>query len=64
MCFRRALQTEIGRQLRVECELPNELVPELTTLLARMGEEHEELTPTPSHRLAVELAGRANAGPC
>jgi hypothetical protein len=50
------MQTEIGRQLRVECELLNELAPELTTLLTRVDEEHKELTPTPSHRLAVEVA--------
>jgi hypothetical protein len=27
MGFRREMQTAIGRQLRVECELPQELVP-------------------------------------
>ena len=37
--LRREMQTAIGQQLRIECQLPQELAPELTTLLIRMDEE-------------------------
>jgi hypothetical protein len=40
--LRREMQTAIGRQLRVECELPQELPPELAILLIRMDEQPEE----------------------
>jgi hypothetical protein len=45
--LRREMQTAIGRQLRVECELPQELAPELTMLLIRMDEESEQPTSMP-----------------
>jgi hypothetical protein len=53
MGFRREMQNAIGRQLRVECELPQESAPKITALLARMDEALQERTPT--HRLAVEV---------
>jgi hypothetical protein len=37
--LRREMQTAIGRQLRVECELPQEMAPELAVLLTLMREE-------------------------
>jgi hypothetical protein len=36
--LRREMQTAIGQQLRVECELRQELPPQLTMLLIRMDE--------------------------
>jgi hypothetical protein len=35
----REMQTSIGHQLRTECELPEELVPDLSALVARLDEE-------------------------
>jgi hypothetical protein len=36
------MQMAIGQQLRVEYELPQELPPELTTLLIRMDEQPKQ----------------------
>ena len=61
----REMQTAIGRQLRVEFELPREMVAELAGLLGRMDKRPEELIPPRSCRPAIELGplliGRANA---
>jgi hypothetical protein len=35
----REMQTSIGHQLRTECELPKELAPDLSALLARLDKE-------------------------
>ena len=35
----REMQTSIGRQLRIECDLPKELAPDLSALLARLDKE-------------------------
>jgi hypothetical protein len=35
----REMQMSIGLQLRTECELPKELAPELSALVARLNEE-------------------------
>jgi hypothetical protein len=62
----REMQTAIGRQLRVEFELPREMVAELAGLLGRMDKQPEEPSPPRSCRPAIELGplliGRANAG--
>ena len=39
--FRREMQMAIGRQLRDECELPQELSPELSARLIRKDKEHD-----------------------
>ena len=35
----REMQTSIGHQLQIECELPKELAPDLSALVARLDEE-------------------------
>ncbi len=35
----REMQMSIGLQLQTECELPKELAPELSALVARLNEE-------------------------
>ncbi len=37
----REMQMGIGQRLRIECELPQELPPELTALLVRRDKEHD-----------------------
>jgi hypothetical protein len=39
--LRRKMQMAIGNQLRIECELPKELTPELRTLLTDKEKEHD-----------------------
>ena len=34
------MQTMIGQQLRVQCELPQELSPDMMALLLRMDQQH------------------------
>ena len=38
--LRREMQMAIGQQLRVECELPQKLPPELTAVPIRSDKEH------------------------
>ena len=42
--LRREMQTAIGQQLRVECELPQEIAPELAVILTLMREERVQST--------------------
>jgi hypothetical protein len=42
--LRREMQTAIGQQLRVECELPREMAPELAALLTLMRKEGVQST--------------------
>jgi hypothetical protein len=35
----REMQMSVGHQLRIECELPRELAPDLSALLARLDKE-------------------------
>jgi hypothetical protein len=37
--LRREMQRVIGHMLRLECKLPQELVPELSVLLSRIDEQ-------------------------
>jgi hypothetical protein len=39
LSLRRDMQTSIGWQLRTECELPKELAPDLSALLARLDKD-------------------------
>jgi hypothetical protein len=41
MTLRREMQMAIGQQLRDECELPQELPPELPVRLIRKDKEHD-----------------------
>ena len=45
--LRREMRTAIGLQLRVECELPHEMAPELAVLLTLMREERVQSTDAP-----------------
>jgi hypothetical protein len=40
IAFRREMQMAIGRQLSIECKVPQELPPKLTALLIQEGKEH------------------------
>ena len=41
IALRREMQMAIGQQLRDECELPQELPPELSARLIRKDKEHD-----------------------
>jgi hypothetical protein len=54
--LRREMQIAIGQQLRIECELPKELAPELSMLLARLHEDRL-IPPSRVHRVVTEPSG-------
>jgi len=41
LALRQEMQMAIGQQLRIECELPQELPPELSALLAHGDKERD-----------------------
>jgi hypothetical protein len=41
IAFRREMQMAIGRQLSIECKVPQELPPKLTALLIQKDKEHD-----------------------